>query len=469
MKKSLYKKFYATFLTVVLTGFLLLGSIVVVFTGNYMTEQNKSRLKSQSQTIAYEIGQGPAQLNPHHLSQYLQRLSFMVSNATESYVFVVNTNGEIVINTGAPLPANTVISSQQLQPFLSQSGGFTGDFGEAFSYDCAVGTAPIRLGDKTIGVVFSVLPLNSIGDFLWDLVVMLLLAAFLAVLLVSVGAYFMASALVKPLTQMSKAAGCLAQGDFSQRIHHHRKDEIGKLADAFNQMTLSLEAGEKMRYGFVANVSHELKTPMTTISGFVDGIIDGTIPPQDHEKYLHIVSGEVKRLSRLVNSMLNLSKLESGETALHPTTFDLKESLLQTVFMFESAIEEKHLTVEGLEELTSLPLTADRDLIHQAIYNLVENSVKYTPKEGCITLLAQQRDNRIHLTVRNTGEGIHPDQLPFVFDRFYKVDQSRGADKNSLGLGLYLVKTIAALHNGKITVRSRQFEFCEFELELPVS
>ena len=450
----------------VLTGFVILSSMILVFTANYMTEQHKSRLLSQSQTLAAQIGQGSTELKPHHLTQYVNHLSYLFSDTTQSYIMVVNTEGEVLTNTGAPLSAST-LDPQYLERFLHQSSVFTGNLQGLLPADCAVACSPVVLRGESVGAVFSIMPLSIVGDFLWDVLQMLFVAALLSVILVSFGAYFMASALVKPLTQMSKAANRLAQGDFSCRIHHHRTDEIGHLADAFNQMTLSLEAGEKMRYGFVANVSHELKTPMTTISGFVDGMIDGTIPREDHEKYLNIVSEEVKRLSRLVTTMLGLSKLESGETPLHPASFDLRERVLQAVFMFENTLEEKKITVQGLEEFPSLPLTADQDLIHQAVYNLVENSVKYTPEGGTITLTGQKEKEQVTFCIRNTGEGIDPDHLPFVFDRFYKVDQSRSRDKNSLGLGLYLVKTIVSLHRGQITVRSRKQDFCEFEMILP--
>ncbi len=466
MKKSLYKKFYVTFLTVVLTGFFLLGSTVLVFSGNYFMGQHKSRLLSQSQTVAFQVSQGAMQLNSPNLTQYIKQIATMFSDATDTHILIVNTQGEPVANSGIQLQKATV-PTDHLTPYRTQSGVFTGNLGGLFKGNCAVAAVPITVNGQWTGVVYSVLPLGTMGGYIRDLTQMLLIAALLTTMLVTFGAYFMASALVRPLSQMSKAAKCLAHGDFSQRITHYRQDEIGQLADAFNQMTLSLEAGEKMRHGFVANVSHELKTPMTTISGFVDGIIDGTIPKEDHDKYLNIVSAEVKRLSRLVNTMLNLSKLESGETPLHPAHFDLKESVLQTAFMFESAIDDKNITLEGLEDFPALPLYADGDLTHQAVYNLMENSVKYTPVGGTVTLKGWQEDGLIHFTVRNTGEGIHPDHLPFVFDRFYKVDQSRGADKNSLGLGLYLVKTIMSLHKGQITVRSVEGSFCEFELVFP--
>ncbi len=439
---------------------------MLVFSGNYVMAQNKQSLLSQSQTVAHQIAQGSLQLGNNRLAQYAGQVAAMFSDATNTHIIVVNTQGEIIANSGISLEKPS-IPTEQVTRYLTQSGAFTGNLGGALKFNCGIAAVPITVNGNCLGIVYSVLPLQTMGNFLRDLLQMLIIAALLTALLVALGAYFMASALVRPLSQMSKAAKCLARGDFSQRITHIRKDEIGQLAESFNQMTLSLEAGEKMRHGFVANISHELKTPMTTISGFVDGMIDGTIPGEEHQKYLAIVGSEVKRLSRLVNTMLNLSKLESGETPLHPNLFDLKESVLQTVFMFETPITSKEIQLEGLEEFPSLPIVADGDLLHQAVYNLIENSVKYTPPGGTVTLKGWQEKNTVHFCLRNTGDGIEGDHLPFVFDRFYKVDQSRGADKNSLGLGLYLVKTIISLHKGQITVRSAQGAFCEFEFSLP--
>ncbi|MBR3844787.1 MAG: HAMP domain-containing protein, partial [Clostridia bacterium] len=268
MKKSLYKKFYITFLTVALAGFFLLGSIVLAFSGNYFMGQNKTRLLSQSQTVAAQIQQGALQLNNHRLSQYTAQLAAMFSDATNTQILVVNTKGEPVANTGVTLQKPTV-ATENLTPYRTQSSVFSGNLGGVLQGNCAIAAVPVTVGGQWAGVVYSILPLGTLGGFLWDLLQLLLIAAFLTAILVAFGAYFMASALVRPLSQMSKAAKCLARGDFSQRIANNREDEIGQLAEAFNQMTLSLEAGEKMRHGFVANVSHELKTPMTTISGFV--------------------------------------------------------------------------------------------------------------------------------------------------------------------------------------------------------
>ena len=246
-------------------------------------------------------------------------------------------------------------------------------------------------------------------------------------------------------------------------------DEIGELAISFNQMTNSLARLESMRKSFVANVSHELKTPMTTIGGFIDGILDGTIEPDKQKEYLAIVSDEVKRLSRLVESMLGMSKLESGEFAIRPELFDFRELLCSIVISQEQRIESKKIEIVGLDAIESFSLNADRDLIHQVIYNLVDNAIKFTDEAGKITFNAEGGPKEMVFSIRNTGKGIPERELPFVFERFYKADKSRSSDKKSTGLGLYIVKTIVKAHGGGITVKSKENADTEFIVTLPTA
>ena len=187
--------------------------------------------------------------------------------------------------------------------------------------------------------------------------------------------------MVRPLREMSQAAKNFGKGDFTARINIDTDDEIGQLASSFNNMAKSLSALESMRRSFIANVSHELKTPMTSIAGFVDGILDGTIPKEKQNEYLRIVSDEVKRLSRLVKSMLNLSRIEAGELKIQTTQFNVVEIICQTVFSFERQINEKHLDIRGLDQ-DKVMVEADPDLIHQVVYNLTENAVKFANDGG---------------------------------------------------------------------------------------
>ena len=234
-----------------------------------------------------------------------------------------------------------------------------------------------------------------------------------------------------------------------------------------NNMAASLSSSETMSRNFIANVSHELKTPMTTIAGFIDGILDGTIPPEQEKQYLTIVSGEVKRLGRLVRSMLQLSKIDQGEMRLTRTEFSLKDVLIDSLISFEKVIEEKQVSIEGLEEMDDRFINGDMDLLDQVVYNLVDNAVKFVDEGGTISAKLSETEEKTTLMLRNTGAGIAAADLPLVFDRFYKTDKSRSRDKNGMGLGLYLVRTIVQLHQGEIRVNSVENEFTEFTVILP--
>ena len=268
---------------------------------------------------------------------------------------------------------------------------------------------------------------------------------------------------------MSEAARAMAKGDFSRRIPVTSDDEIGELAVAFNGMTNSLSRLEETRKSFIANVSHELKTPMTTIGGFIDGIIDGTIDYEHQNHYLGIALGEVKRLSRMVDSMLSLSRLESGEFTPKYERFDFREQVLNIVIGQEQRITQKSIEIIGLDELPEVTVNADKDLIYRVIYNLVDNAIKFTEQEGKISFIVKTDAKNVTFKIKNTGVGIPKSDLPLVFDRFYKVDKSRSDNKNSTGLGLYMAKTIIQNHGGSISVSSVENAVTAFEFTLPLN
>lgn len=257
--------------------------------------------------------------------------------------------------------------------------------------------------------------------------------------------------LFEPLQEMSKAAIKYGSGDFSSRIPVNSNDEIGVLAQSMNQMADSLKRIEDNRSKFVANISHEIRTPITTIIGFTEGIQDGTIPEDRQPFYIDKIVSESKRLSRLVTSMLNLSRIESGELELNRVTFDMNGIILQTVLQFEKAISQKNITIEGLSD-KRMYISADRDMIMQVIYNLVENAIKFVDENGTISFLVQSQITSMVVNITNTGNNLQVDEVPRLFDRFYKADQSRGMDSTGVGLGLNLVKTIISIHGGDISV-----------------
>ena len=295
-----------------------------------------------------------------------------------------------------------------------------------------------------------------------------LLSSLVPLIIMFAALYYMTYRINKPLKLMSEAAKAMAKGDFSKRIPVTSDDEIGELAASFNGMTNSLARLEETRKSFIANVSHEMRTPMTTIGGFIDGIIDGTIEPEKQDYYLNIVSNEIKRLSRMVQSMLNLARLESSEFVLKSEAFDFREQILGIVIGQEQRIEEKKIDIRGLDSLPAVTLVADKDLIHQVVYNLVDNAIKFVNEEGYIAFDVKAGANNVEFSIENSGVGIPRGDLPFIFDRFYKLDKSRAANKSSMGLGLYIVKTIIKNHGGTISVCSKENEFTRFNFVLPL-
>ena len=275
--------------------------------------------------------------------------------------------------------------------------------------------------------------------------------------------------MVTPLQQMSAAAKRFAMGDFSYRVNVNTNDELADLGYAFNDMADALDKLESSRRSFVANVSHELKTPMTSIAGFIDGILDGTIPKDKEEYYLKIVSDEVRRLSRLVVAMLNMSKIESGDFQMKPKSYNLSDQIIHILLTFEQKIEKKNIEIRGLEDLEPHHLVADTDMIYQVIYNLFDNAVKFTNDNGYIQINVSDIGDSIQVSIKNSGDGIDASELSRVFERFYKVDKSRSLDAKGAGLGLYIVKTMVEMHGGRIFARSDSKSEAEFVFTLPKS
>ena len=232
-------------------------------------------------------------------------------------------------------------------------------------------------------------------------------------------------------------------------------------------MADALDALEGSRRSFVSNVSHELKTPMTSIAGFIDGILDGTIPQSKQHYYLEIVSAEVRRLSRLVVSMLNMSKIESGDLEMKPSNYDISDQIIHILLTFEQKIENNNIEIRGLDNLNPTYIVADPDMIYQAIYNLFDNAVKFTNEGGYIEVSLIEKHTEIEVSIKNSGEGIQKEELSKVFERFYKVDKSRSLDSKGAGLGLYIVKLMIEMHGGRVFAKSDSTETAEFTFSLP--
>lgn len=402
-------------------------------------------------------------------SDYLSSYLDILSGAVDSDIFLTAPSGKVLYCTdgGVCEHAGKTVSVTVLRQMLQNSDKTyreMGLLGNLYSEHYYTVAKPLySTGDEFLGFVFvsmkSEVPLQS---FMEDILRMYLMAALCVFLLSMVVIYYVTEQMVRPLREMAAAAQEFGSGNFSRRLSVNSYDEVGQLALALNNMAQSLSTLESTSRSFTANISHELKTPMTTISGFIDGILDGTIPPEQHKRYLRIVSDEVKRLSRLVRTMLNLSRIEAGEMQPDVKPVEVIDTILQVLFSLEKQIEDKNLEIRGLDHERVLVL-ADPELIHQVLYNLVENAIKFSNQGGYIEFSFEKNpQNRVMIGVKNSGMGLSKEEIPHVFDRFYKTDKSRGLDKKGVGLGLFIVRSIILLHGGDIMVRSVQGEYCEF-------
>jgi signal transduction histidine kinase len=383
---------------------------------------------------------------------------------SDSYVILANPDGTILYATdGSQLEGytNAALPDEVVTQVLEE-GSYTGmtTLDGLFSESRYLAALPVivKLGNMQAiqGLVLVSADASTLGE-MWSATATIFFFSAVVVLLISVIVSSLTSAYqIRPLNEMAEAAKKFSRGEFDVRVegYENRGDEIGELAASFNTMAASLEKMDSQRSEFIANVSHELKTPMTTISGFTDGILDGTIPPEKQNEYLQVVSSETKRLARLVRKMLDISKLQSKQNVVGHESFDLCEIMCRMLLSLEGKINDRHLDIDVQMPEEPLKVWGEPDAITQVGYNLMDNAIKFSPPGGVIQLRIAAKDGKAYVTIRNQGPTIPAEELPLIFDRFHKSDKSRSMDKDGVGLGLYIVKTILNNHREQITVTS---------------
>ncbi len=486
MRRSLVKKYFVVTGIIIVTSFTFLGVILLGFTSNFWINEKYALLNSG----ALSISESYKRISPSQDARNEFLLSVrQVADTTDTSLVFAFTDGSIYLRNEDILLIDPE-GNETEEPISSEESLFTGvseipesvidtviangsykdlsTLGGVYKDTQYIVGVPLKTSGGSISaVMFISAQSKELTSYILEIFRMFLLSSITVLIFTFVAVYSFTRRMTRPLIEMAEDSRRIAKGDFSHMIVVDRDDEIGELALAFNNMKLSLSSLEQLRRSFVANVSHELKTPMTTIGGFIDGILDGTIEEDKRDYYLGIVSGEVKRLSRVVTSMMNIAKLEAGETKMKPGEFDLFKLVVRTLIVFEKRVEDKQLDIRGLENIEPVEVVADADMIHQVVYNLIDNAVKFTPKGGYIEFKVSASDIGAEVSVKNSGQGIPARQLPNIFDRFYKADRSRGMDKSGTGLGLYIVKTIINLHGGRITAESIEGEYTEFKFILP--
>lgn len=477
MRKTLFKKYLRITSAVILVSFFVISLVIIIFVSSYWKTEKRSLLQKNARNVASLAAESAVTVQPNVYMfnvNRMQAFSEIFAQNIQSDIFITDTNGQYVLQafgSGGVVDTGKSVSSAIMGKALKGQYSSEGTMNGMYNGTYYIVGVPIVVdtdkGRAAIGAVFAAYSASSFNAFRWEIVRVLVLALIAAFVVSFCVVWLFTYKLVQPLRKMASAAHSFGEGNFAVRVPITSCDEIGQLAVAFNNMADSLAASESSSRSFIANVSHELKTPMTTIAGFIDGILDGTIPPEKEKHYLNIVSTEVKRLSRLVRTMLDLSRIDSGALKLRPARFDMTNTILVALLSFEQKIEEKKIEVRGLEETESLFVDGDPDMLHQVVYNLIDNAVKFTNEGGYLQIGITQAGGRTSVSIENSGSGIAPDELPMIFERFYKTDKSRSQDKNGMGLGLYIVRTIIRLHGGEITASSVQNEYTRFEFWIP--
>ncbi len=484
-RSSTFKKYFMIIIATLMIVITVLGASLLLFVAQYWSDNNVLVLEENVKALSETAGE---YFELDDQSQYITDPTVMlayslslVSNSIDADIYICDLNGNVVL-------CRDIISSIKLEeasPYCKQHSSIKlsdsiidkakkGNFRMAdkipglYDEHYLVVGEPVTLGNETIAVIIGAQPLSSsLYPFVSSILKMFLLSCLFALIVALIAVYIVTYSITKPLRKMSEITKEYATGNFSKRIEIKGNNELSELGNAMNSMAQSLSALEYSRRSFVANVSHELKTPMTSIGGFIDGILDGTISSDEEEKYLKIVSNEVKRLARLVSSMLNLSKIEAGELALNLKEVDLAKLIFNTMLSFEQLINKKSIEITGLDTLESCKVNVDEGLINQVIYNLIDNAVKFTDECGYINVSAVLDNESTTVTITNSGAGIPADEIDRIFERFYKVDKSRGLDTKSTGLGLYIVKSIVEMHGGTISASSEIDKFTSFKFTLP--
>ena len=480
MFKSVFAKYVTAFMMIIFISFLVLAMVTTVAVNNYSMEEKNGIMSRSADSVRNYVEKEIENMGTVRFNWFVnnnrEALAFTIE-AIASYsdditIVLTDSNGTILLGAGAnesAIPENAVISKALMDEINSgkEIMGFEKIEG-VFDAPCFVNAVPISKDTYILGTVFVFAESETVEELVGVIVKIIVLASLWIMLAAFVAVYFISKKVISPLKNISNAAKKFASGQFDVRVEVKGKDEVAELATTFNNMAKSLDNYETMRNTFMANVSHDLRTPMTTISGFIDGILAGAIPPEKHAYYLEVIANEVRRLSRLVASLLDISRIQAGDRKFVMKTFDACEMARQILISFEQKIDAKHLDVEFECTEDSMYVKADRDAIHQVLYNICDNAVKFSYEKGKLAInLAYTREKKVEVSVYNEGIGIPAEDLPYVFERFFKSDKSRGVDKLGVGLGMYITKTIMEAHGETIRVESEHGKCCRFVLTLP--
>lgn len=454
MFKSIFERLFWTNILILLVVFLSVSAVLSVFINHYVTDRQYEMALKVSETIDYWTGYLQVENNNIRSRNFYRKTLESWGDFLGADITVSDLDGNVIDTT------NDNISSIPAEYLSAVKNGETmramGHFGSSYTNKVFTVAIPVEYFGNRIGGMYINTLMPTLTKTVSDLLVWFLIASTISTLTAFALIYRQSTRISLSVNRIKDAALDIAAGNFNERIPVTGKDEISQLSSAFNFMADSLDKLEDMRSQFVSDISHELRTPMTSISGFVEGILDGTIPPEKEKDYLKIVLDESNRLKKLVTDMLEMSKMSSSEYKLNVSEFDFVELIRICIIGLEQKITEKQLDLSVDFKSDSLAVCADRDAIQRVLINLIDNAVKFSYPNTNIDIKMWYDSKKAYFSVGNYGKGIAKEELPHIFDRFYKTDSSRTNRSSGAGLGLSFVKNIMLLHQQSVWVDSHE-------------
>ncbi len=468
MKRKLYLRFLAAYFFLAIWGLVIISTAGSAIIEKQITKIEGRNLYRETMSLA-SFQSSKSFTNEEEIKQYYDNLKSLAAYQ-DAQILILTSSGVPIIDTALSYDSQRGETLKNFDPAAITSDNFiVSDFFGYFDKEMINTMVPITSNLTTKGYISMHMGTETIVERreailgpVYIIFLILFASSLLILLLLSVYVY-------RPLRKITIGAAEYASGNLDYHIPVDSDDEMGYLADTLNYMSDELNKMSDYQRKFVANVSHDFRSPLTSIKGFVEAIIDGTIPGEMQEKYLKIVVGETERLEKLTQSLLTLDKLDSRGRPIHKTNFDINTVIKNTAATFEGTCRSKRLTIELHLQSERLLVNADLEQIQQVLYNLLDNAIKFSPNDASVKIETSERYGTVFVSVKDQGTGIPKNSLHKIWDRFYKTDTSRGKDRRGTGLGLSIVKEIITAHNQNINVISTEGVGSEFIFTLEKS
>ena len=468
MRKTLYLKFCLAYLIFGFFGFVIVATFVSNMTFEHLRREKADALYKEATLIANTYAS-----DLYDNNTTLDTVKYQL-DALDTYlsatIWIINPSGRMILDSSTPMDVENEVVVENFDPTVTQGSYYTvGTFFDSFDEKMISVFAPITSNYMVRGYVVIHYPISSIqasSDSLLNISYIMLVILFLLSLIIVI---FFTEMVYIPLRKITEATEQYAAGNMHYEFSVDSEDEMGYLAASLNYMASEIARSEDNQKKFVANVSHDFRSPLTSIKGYLEAMLDGTIPPEMHEKYLTIVLNETDRLTKLTNSLLTLNNLNTKGVMLERTDFDINQVIRNVAASFEGTCRQKNVAIKLVLVGDYLYVNADMGKIQQVLYNLLDNAIKFSHHDSAIKIEITEKRSKIFVSVKDRGIGIPKDALKLIWDRFYKSDLSRGKDKKGTGLGLSITKEIIHAHGEHINVISTEGVGTEFIFSLPKS